>query len=85
MASDSRQQRVRWYHMRATKLTVEYFGGLLAGFGLGCLLTAYLCYKEIVHAGPSIRLALFFLGSLLIAVGSTIAYHGQSRDISDRD
>ncbi len=85
MASDSQRQKVRWYHMRTTKLTGEYCGGLLAGFGLGCLLTAYLCHKEIVHAEPSIPFSFLILGSALIAGGSTIAYRWQSHNVSDRD
>jgi len=56
--------------MTITRLTQQYVGGLCAGLGLGLMVSAY------VPMGLS---PAFIIGSLLILIGSSLAYAAQQR------
>ncbi len=71
--SKQRQIRLRWYHLRCIKLTGEYGGGILAGFGLG-ISTMAVAFKS--FDGWSL---IMLLGMALIPIGGSIAMRAQDR------
>ena len=79
MANETNKTELRWYHIRRTRLTREYAGGILAGFGLGCIVTMYLFHKNILP------FELWILGFILIAIGSTMALSAQRQQETDSD
>jgi hypothetical protein len=67
---------LKWYHVRRVKLTREYVGGLLAGFGGGMVLTSALVYCDSLHGfWAPIRV----LGLAMLAIGASLALHAQDR------
>jgi predicted signal transduction protein with EAL and GGDEF domain len=81
MNSDSHPKKIklRWYHIRRVKVTGEYLGGVLAGFGCGIALMAVLTTP---FTGWSFVL---LFGGVLSSIGSYIALHAQSRYTTDFD
>ena len=80
--SDKKKIRLRWYHIRRILMTGEYIGGIIAGFGLGVMLTAYALIYEIIPHYPG---TITCFGTIVAAVGSTIALHAQNRYVTDDD
>ncbi len=83
MTFESHQSDLRWYHFSRVKLTREYVGGLLGGFGLGCIVMVYLVNKQIVGADLALPVEVLMPGFLLIAIGSTIGFNAQRRRKTD--
>ncbi|MGD0516291.1 MAG: hypothetical protein ABSA26_02040 [Thermoguttaceae bacterium] len=78
MDSDSDKTKLKWYQMRRSRirLTGEYCGGLIAGFGVGIML------MPLVTSSHFIRL-VFILGIALAITGDFIAMHAQRRKLGD--
>jgi hypothetical protein len=69
--------KLKWYHIRRLKLTGEYCGGLLAGFGMGIVTMASIIGSHFV--------TLVIPGFLLISIGGFMALHAQGRYIQDQE
>ena len=57
------------------RLTEEYVGGILAGLGLGILLTGYIHFRRNIFELGELVLVAF----ALIPIGASIARHGQNK------
>lgn len=68
------EKALKWYHIRRVKLTPQYLGGVLAGIGVGVLLSQWAAYRGFYEVGIW-RLAAFFL----ITVGGFLALRDQER------
>jgi F0F1-type ATP synthase assembly protein I len=77
MAAREDKIRLRWYHLRRIKLTGDYVGGVLAGFGLGIWIMA-VAFKS--FAGWSL---IMLLGMLLLPIGQSIVMRTQDRYTTD--
>lgn len=77
MNEPSDSATLKWYHMRRTRLTPEYFGGLLAGTGLGAILTTSVLRK--VDNDPEIYFSeVMLIAFPLIGIGAWMAQKAQS-------
>lgn len=70
--------KLKWYHMRRTRLTAEYCGGLLAGMGGGAMLANYAIAK-LYDLPDSMAPEIYFVAPLLIVVGTSLAEAAQRR------
>jgi hypothetical protein len=76
MTTEKAKIPLKWYHVRRVRLTTEYVGGIVAGFGLGLATTAYLMSHDAVRE----YWVLMQLGGLaLIAIGGFVALYAQNR------
>lgn len=62
MNKPSDASTLKWYHMRSNRLTKEFFGGVVAGIGMGAMLTTYVIDK--MYNGGDTH---YFSNGLLIA------------------
>jgi hypothetical protein len=69
---------LKWYHLRRVKLTREYIGGVLAGFGGGMVLTSTLVHCDSIR-GYWALIQVF--GLAMLAVGASLALYAQDRYI----
>lgn len=53
---------LKWFHMRSNRLTKDFFGGTVAGIGMGAMLTTYVIDK--MYNGGDTH---YFSDGLLIA------------------
>lgn len=70
------ESELKWYHIRCqwVKLTADYVGGLLAGFGLGIGLMAAIVRLPLISV----------LGGAITLIGVSIAYNAQrERDMRE--
>ena len=63
---------------RFTRLTQEYVGGILAGLGLGILLTGYILFRRDIFVELK---ELFIVGFFLTAIGGSVARHAQAKRV----
>lgn len=70
MASEQEKKPLKWYTLRRVKLTGEYLGGLIAGFGGGVGLMSMIFGQQFI---------LFWVGMLLVYIGAGLAFHTQDR------
>ncbi len=82
MTADANEAEVKWYHLRRLKLTGEYFGGIIAGFGMGIAVLACLMND---FAMPPYWHLYIVAGLAFMAIGSGIARHAQRRRVANRD
>jgi hypothetical protein len=75
MKANNDKVALRWY-MRCVRLTPEYFGGLLAGLGVGIMAMTSLIRFDIIRDH---RFLIGFLGIVAVAVGASIALYAQNR------
>jgi hypothetical protein len=68
---------LKWYSIRRIKLTGEYIGGILGGFGLGIWIMAWTSRSSDYWS------LISFLGMALAAIGTAIAMHTQDRYAED--
>ena len=61
---------------RFTRLTQEYVGGILAGLGLGILLTGYILFRPDMFYELK---ELVIVGFLLMPIGGAVARHAQAK------
>ena len=80
MATKTRQIRLKWYTLRRVRVTGEYGGGILAGFGMGIALSAYLAIFDVARTYLSV---MWLPGLGLIAIGGFVALHAQGRYVAD--
>jgi F0F1-type ATP synthase assembly protein I len=63
---------------RFTRLTQEYVGGILAGLGLGILLTGYILFRRDIFYELK---ELVIVGFLLMPIGGAVAQHAQAKRV----
>lgn len=62
MSEPSTTSTLKWYHLRSNRLTKDFFGGVVAGIGMGAMLTTYVIDK--MYTGGDTH---YFSDGLLIA------------------
>jgi F0F1-type ATP synthase assembly protein I len=77
MGTKSNKTPLKWYSIRRMKLTGEYIGGILGGFGLGILIMAG------TFRSSDYWSLIMLLGLALAAIGPAIAMHNQNRYTED--
>ncbi|MFZ1934755.1 MAG: hypothetical protein WCB27_12635 [Thermoguttaceae bacterium] len=76
MPSEKEKIELKWYHLRRVRLTREYVGGVLAGFGGGIATTAFLIQYEFLH---SYWVLIKIGGLFLVSIGAFMALYAQDR------
>jgi hypothetical protein len=71
---------LKWYTLRSVRMTSEYGGGLIAGFGLGVVVLAWVMS---LHLIPPYWHTISIPGFAFMAMGSLIAHHAQGRYVDD--
>jgi hypothetical protein len=71
---------LKWYHLRRVKLTREYLGGVLAGFGGGTAVMSGLVYCDSVR---DYWILIRILGFSLLSIGAFMALYAQDRYIEE--
>jgi len=79
MNTEDQRKTLRWYHLRRYGLTVEYYGGIIAGFGLGIIVGSTLLIKIIEYK----HIGIIVPGLMLMAIGSSMARYTQKRHAKD--
>ncbi len=74
MGDKQNESKLKWYHPRRLGLTAEYVGGIIAGFGFGIMIVAYVMIQNLIP--PYWHLIMIF-GLAFIPIGATIAHHAQ--------
>jgi hypothetical protein len=76
MPSEKEKIELKWYHLRRVRLTREYVGGVLVGFGGGIATTASLIQYEFLH---SYWVLISIGGLFLVSIGAFMALYAQDR------
>jgi hypothetical protein len=76
MPSEKGKIKLKWYTLRRVKLTREYAGGLLAGFGGGAAIMSLLVNCDSLRDSWTL---IRILGFFLLSLGSFMALYAQDR------
>jgi hypothetical protein len=67
---------LKWYHVRRVRLTREYSGGILAGFGCGVAIAASLVHIDAIREYWGL---IGIFGLAVSTIGAYMALYAQDR------
>jgi hypothetical protein len=82
MPSEKEKIDLKWYHLRCHGVTGEYYGGIIAGFGMGIAVLACLMSE---YAMPPYWHICIVAGLAFMAIGSGIARHAQRQRVTNHN
>jgi hypothetical protein len=76
MIDEKNKIELKWYTIRRVRLTREYVGGILAGFGGGVVTVASLTTVDSIR---DYWVLIRLLGFMVLSVGAYMAFYAQDR------
>jgi hypothetical protein len=76
MDNETTSMNMKWYDIRRLRMTREYVGGIIAGFGLGLVILSYLMNSKLI---PPYWNIIMVLGFNFMWIGVCMARVAQDR------